>query len=347
MVARIIKGKDILGLIKYNEKEKSRVLYAQYINDVKDSEALTRQDKIEVFQAYIGLNPSITKPTFHVSLNPDPQDQLDDDQLQALGQDYMAGMNYGEQPYLIYKHEDIDRVHIHIVSVNIGIDGKVINSSNERYRSEAIRKQLEVKYRLNKAGEKEKKSWPPLTPINLTAIRYGKTDTKNAIAHVVCGAIRGFTIPSLAAFRSLLNYYRVTVEEVKDKHEVNKTVGLFYAIINAGGDKVSTRIKASKIDQAVCYESLTENFARGRQDIKARNLEAGFRERIRQALASEQGGSLQDFKAVLAQQGLQVVHQVNKEKKHPDLAFIDLHAKTVLNGQMLGLAFPVSFFPGK
>jgi hypothetical protein len=342
MVARIIKGKDILGLVKYNEKAKSTVLYAQYINEAKDAGALTRKEMVETFQAYIRLNPAICKPTFHVSLNPDPQDQLDDGQLQALGREYMAGMHYGDQPYLIYKHEDIDRVHIHIVSVNIGLDGKVINSSNERYRSEAIRKQLEAKYQLKKAGDKEKKSLALLAPVNLAAIKYGKTDTKSAIAQVVRAATRDFIFPSLTEFRSLLHYYRVTVDEVKDKQELPKTLGLFYAIINEVGQKVSTRIKASKIDPAACYGSLAEKFAQGRQEIAARNLLEGTRKKIRAVLASGQEWSARDFKSQLARLGLQVVYQAGKDHKQADLAFIDLQAKTVLSGQTLGLAFPDS-----
>lgn len=340
MVARIIKGKNILGLIRYNEKAKSTVLYAQYINEAKDARALTRKDKVDTFQAYMRLNPAVTKPTFHVSLNPDPQDILDDDQLQALGREYMAGMHYGDQPYLIYKHEDIDRVHIHIVSVNIGLDGKVINSSNERYRSEAIRKHLEDKYQLKKAGDKAKKSLTLLAPINLTAIKYGKTNTKNAIAQVVCAATRDFIFPSLAAFRSLLRYYRVTVEEVKDKQELPETLGLFYAVINEVGQKVSTRIKASKIDPAACYGPLREKFAQGRQEIAARNLKEATREKISAVLASSQAWSPQDFKRRLAGRGLQVVYQVHNDNNQPDLAFIDFQAKTVLTGQTLGLAFP-------
>jgi Relaxase/Mobilisation nuclease domain len=264
MVARIIKGKDIGGLVKYHEKEKSSVLYSQYINDAREPEELTVKDKVEALQAYIGLNPAVAKPTFHVSLNPDPQDKLSDDQLQAIGREYMEAMNYGQQPYLIYKHEDIDRVHIHIVSVNIGIDGKVINSSHERYRSEAVRKQLEVKYQLVKAGDKTRKDRQVLVPIEVAAIAYGKTDTKSAIARVVGFVLRDFAFSSMPEFRALLNFYHVTVDEVKDSQEPGKTIGLCYAVINEKGEKVSARIKASALGQGMGYEALLKKFAQGK-----------------------------------------------------------------------------------
>lgn len=259
MVARIIKGKDICGLLKYHEKEKSSLLYSQYINDAKDADALTLQDKIEALQAYIGLNPTIAKPAFHVSLNPDPQDRLGDNQLQAIGQEYMQGMHYGQQPYLIYKHEDIDRVHIHIVSVNIAIDGKVIDSSHERYRSEQVRKQLEIKYGLIRAGDKAKKKGQPPAPIPVAAIAYGKTDTASAIARVVGLAIRAGRFSSMSEFRALLHPYHVTVDEVRNGPD--KTIGLCYAVTNEKGEKVSARIKASALGPGMGYEALLKKFA--------------------------------------------------------------------------------------
>jgi Relaxase/Mobilisation nuclease domain len=340
MVARIIKGKNIAGLVKYNEKEKSSVLYSQYINDAKDAGELTLQDKIEVLQAYIRLNPGVAKPTFHVSLNPDPEDKLDDDQLRAIGQEYMTAMNYGHQPYLIYKHEDLARVHLHIVSVNIGLDGRVINSSHERYRSETIRKQLELKYHLVKAGDKARAERPVLAPIDVAAIVYGQTDTKSALARVVRQAAREFTFTSLPAFRALLNYYQVTVDEVRDSQDPDKTMGLFYAVINARGEKVSARLKASSLGPGLGYEALVSKFEQGSRALADQNLIPLISGRIAAALDASAGLSLQDFQAHLSQQGLQVVYRLKKEQKLPDLTFIDIHTKTVLPHQALEPALP-------
>ena len=61
-------------------------------------------------------------------------------------------MGYGNQPYLTFKHEDIDRHHLHIVTVNVGEDGKRINQDYLFRRSERVRKELEQKYGLYPAG---------------------------------------------------------------------------------------------------------------------------------------------------------------------------------------------------
>ncbi|MCS3335591.1 relaxase/mobilization nuclease domain-containing protein [Bacteroides xylanisolvens] len=63
---------------------------------------------------------------------------LTDEQLTAIGQEYMEKMGYGNQPYIIYRHEDIGRPHIHIVSLRIDEQGKKIKDYKEWQRSTAV-----------------------------------------------------------------------------------------------------------------------------------------------------------------------------------------------------------------
>ncbi|MBC3538962.1 relaxase/mobilization nuclease domain-containing protein [Rufibacter sediminis] len=339
MVARIIRGKDIVGLIKYNEKEHSSVLYAQLINDLKDPEELTLQDKIQGLQAYLRLNPKIGKPTFHVSLNPDPEDRLSDEQLTEIAREYLERMNYGQQPYLIYKHEDIERTHLHLVSVSIGLDGKAIPSSQDRYRSEEIRKDLEAKYGLVPAGEKISKGKNVFEPIDVPAIEYGKTDTKSAIASVVRSAAREYRFSSLAEYKALLNQYHVTVEEVTVPNDPSKTLGLFYGIINPAGERVGSRIKASSIGKEVGWPALSAKFTVDERKIRDSNVRATLCGKITAVLTAYPYLTLAHFKERLQEQGIQVVCRESKEKGLAGLTFIDAHTKTVLDSQALGSAY--------
>ena len=339
MVARIVRGKDIIGLIRYNEKEKSSILYAQLINDAKDTEALTLKDKVQAFQAYINLNPKLTKPTFHVSLNPDPNDKLTDEQLEEIGQEYMERMHYGAQPYIIYKHADIDRIHIHVISVSIGLNGKAIPSSNDRYRSEEIRKDLEVNFNLVNAGEKVRQGQNVFAPIDVAAIEYGKTDTKSAIAAVVRSATRDYKFTSLPEFRALLNQYNVTLDEVKDGSDPEKTLGLFYSVINQEGEKVSARIKASKIGSGVGYGALLAKFSQDEKLIEEGNLKSVLSQKINGVLQAYPYLPQTDFKARLQEQGIQAVLRNTSEGRLYGITFIDTNTKAVLNGRSLGKAF--------
>ena len=100
---------------------------------------------IKSFEPYHAANKRTEKPVLHISLNPHPDDKLSNEQLSSIAQEYMDRMGYSDQPYLVYKHEDIDRHHLHIVSVRVNENGKKLDDSYEKRRSEKICKELEQK----------------------------------------------------------------------------------------------------------------------------------------------------------------------------------------------------------
>jgi hypothetical protein len=103
---------------------------------------------LQSFEPYLLANKQTGKPVLHVSLNPDPKDKLSDEQLLEIAQIYMQKMGYGEQPYIVFKHEDIERHHLHIVSLRVDKDGKKINDKFEHRHSMDICRELEQKYGL-------------------------------------------------------------------------------------------------------------------------------------------------------------------------------------------------------
>ena len=62
------------------------------------------------------MRSKVEKPVVHISLNPHPDDMLTDTELQDIAREYLEKMGFGNQPYMVYKHEDIDRHHLHIVT---------------------------------------------------------------------------------------------------------------------------------------------------------------------------------------------------------------------------------------
>jgi len=67
------------------------------------------------------LNPRVKNKCLHISFNPSTDDylKLGDKMTQVEIDKLMQHMGYGNQPYFIYKHKDLDRVHFHIVSSRI------------------------------------------------------------------------------------------------------------------------------------------------------------------------------------------------------------------------------------
>ncbi|WP_308224909.1 relaxase/mobilization nuclease domain-containing protein [Flavobacterium sp. J372] len=135
MVAKINRGKSLLGAIKYNlekvDQGNGSILSTSKIIESADGSYNIDQFS-RSFQPYLMANRKTEKPILHISLNPDPKDKVSADTLRELAQDYMRQMGYSNQPFAVFKHTDIDRTHIHIVSVCVNEQGKKISDTFEK-----------------------------------------------------------------------------------------------------------------------------------------------------------------------------------------------------------------------
>jgi len=86
------------------------------------------------------------KDTFHASINPGPTDGFNDDKALSFARELMDELGYAGQPFVLYRHDDTDRTHYHIVSSRIGPDGKKIDDSLEGVRCARIMEKLAEKY---------------------------------------------------------------------------------------------------------------------------------------------------------------------------------------------------------
>ena len=127
MVANITTGKDVYGALAYNQEKVDRgdgkVLLTHIVREPADGRfnvAATAEDLLRWMPSHYRTE----KPVVHVSLNPAPEDRLDDGQLAEIAGAYMERMGWGGQPYIVFKHTDIGREHIHIVSVQVAQDGR-------------------------------------------------------------------------------------------------------------------------------------------------------------------------------------------------------------------------------
>ena len=118
MVAKISIGNSLYGALAYNGEKineaKGRLLTTNCIyNDGTGTMDIHRA--MEDFLALMPVRSKVEKPVVHISLNPHPDDILTDTELQDIAWEYLEKMGFGNQPYLVFKHEDIDRHHLHIV----------------------------------------------------------------------------------------------------------------------------------------------------------------------------------------------------------------------------------------
>src|SRR6478735_2966802 len=108
MVTIIGSGEVIRGAISYNEnkvKDGDAKLLAA-VRYPKDSDQLSFKEKLNVLQRQADLRPSVDHKCVHISVNFDSADSLTKEQLLEIATQYMEGIGFGEQPYLVYEHTD-------------------------------------------------------------------------------------------------------------------------------------------------------------------------------------------------------------------------------------------------
>lgn len=146
MVAKISVGSSLYGALSYNgekiNKEEGRVLSTNKIYVPPDGK-IGIPEMVEDFKNYMPKTGRTKKPVLHISLNPHPDDVLSDSDLTNIAREYLDKLGFGEQPYIIYKHTDIERHHIHIVTVNVDEQGKRLNMDFIHRRSKKATTEIE------------------------------------------------------------------------------------------------------------------------------------------------------------------------------------------------------------
>jgi len=102
-------------------------------------------------------NAKAQNKCLHISVNPSKSDSLvlDDQTIRLEIRQMMEYMGYGNQPYLVYKHKDLDRVHFHVVSTRIdSVTGKKIKDNYEEVKMQRFIQELEQKYDLKQEEPK-------------------------------------------------------------------------------------------------------------------------------------------------------------------------------------------------
>ena len=146
MIAKQIKGKDFYGLLVYNQKKveqgEADVLDANI--DLDSTVEMTKE-----FNLVRQLRPRLGKAVYHVSLNLPPDEKMSDKEFVSMGLDYLTGMGFDDNQYIIYRHEDQSHHHIHIVANRVKLSGALVSDSNDYERSERLVRKLEKKYGLS------------------------------------------------------------------------------------------------------------------------------------------------------------------------------------------------------
>ncbi|HEY8659466.1 MAG TPA: relaxase/mobilization nuclease domain-containing protein, partial [Hanamia sp.] len=293
--------------------------------------------KIDGFEKHNRLNKMATTKTLHVSLNFAPSEKLSNIRLIEVANVYMEKIGFGEQPFLVYKHDDAGHPHIHIVSTTIKEDGSRINTHNiGRNQSEKARKEIEQMYGLVKAERQQQLMKPGIKPVDAAKVIYGKSETKRSISNVVGSVFSQYKFTSLPEFNAALKQFNVIADRGKEEGRIYKNRGLVYRILDDYGNKVGVPIKASSIGCKPTMDNLEKKFTTN--EIAREPLKQRTKNTIDECLQSSHN-SIKNLVTALHQKQIYTVLRQNAEGRLYGITFVDNQNKIVFNGSDLGKGY--------
>lgn len=342
MVARISVGKNLYGALAYNQNKVdeggAKVLSAHLLRYPEDGR-FRPDESMRQFLEWMPNHYRTEKPVIHISLNPHPDDVLTDSQLAEIGREYMQRLGYGNQPYLVFKHEDIGRHHIHIVSLRVDSEGRKVSDKFEYRRSKEITELLEQKYGLHPAeGQKKGEEWQ-LKPVDVA-----KGDIKRQIACTVKPLIQLYRFRTTGELRALLSLYNIGVEEVKGETGGRTYHGILYTALDGNGETAATPIKSSRLGRMTGAQQLDKKMQESAAKIKSDPCRERLRPLVAEAL--RQSVDERDFRDRLAKEQIDLVLRRNETGRIYGVTFIDHRSRTVLNGSRLGKEFSANMLNG-
>ena len=341
MIAKISATENLGGALGYNfkkvEKGEANILLAAELYQSKEGR-YTMEDVLADMEALIPKNCRTKKTVFHCSLNPHPDDKISDEQLVQVAREYMEALGYGNQPYIVFKHSDIAREHIHIVSLRVDSRGQKINDKFEKRRSKQITDALERKYNLILSSKVTDKAMKETPKIDTT-----QRNIKEQVANIVRMVLKHYCFCSLGELNAILSAYNLTVEEIRTEFRGKKYDGLVYVLTDGKGNKVSTPINASDIGRGVGYTAVQNRMQKSKQAIKP--LISIIRYRVLQAMRTSPQTE-KDLRSRLEEQGLRVFIRKNESGRIYGITFIDDKEGVALNGSRLGKGYAANIFNG-
>ena len=332
MVAKISTGGSLASALAYNinkvAKEKAQVLSTNMVYCSSTGEFKTRE-VLKHFEIFMPKKYRTENPMFHVSLNPHPDGKLSDNELMVIAEEYIEKMGYGDQPYIIFKHEDISRHHIHIVSTRVSEQGKKINDKFERRRSKDITRQLEQKYGLKTAEKAVKPQSSELKTVDVNA-----GNVKQQVEDAVREVIKKYHFLTFTEYKAVLSKLNITAEEVNGSQYGKPFSGVVYSATDNDDNKVGNPFNSATLGKFAGSEALAKKYATSKEHIEKNRLGSPLRNAIDRSFVG--ATTKEQLRYNLFENGIGVVYRENEEGRLYGITFIDHNTGAVLNGSRIG-----------
>lgn len=255
MVIVIHQASSTSNAFFYNErkaKEGKATFYHSRNTSSANPFIYSAQHRHQIFKRIEDSNTRVKNKGLHISFNPTMGDmiRLGEKGIRTELDNLMKQLGYGNQPYLIYRHADIDRVHFHIVSTRIDRQtGKKIKDNFEKEKVQKFIKELEKTYLLTNDEPKEK--------INLKFTAYSK-NLKQNLENLFSELNRMDFITSKQMYNDALKLFHIEIRQVQNGHLVFVTDG--------NGNPIRHPIKMSDFEERPRFYQMKGKVERIRLD---------------------------------------------------------------------------------
>lgn len=222
MVIVIHQASSTANAFFYNErkaKEGKATFYHSRNTSSANPFIYSAQHRHQIFKRIEDSNTRVKNKGLHISFNPTMNDmiRIGEKGIRNELDNLMKQLGYGSQPYLVYRHADIDRVHFHIVSTRIDKQtGIKIKDNFEKEKVQKFIKELEQTYQLTNNEPKEK--------INLKFTAYSR-NLKLNLENLFTELNRMDFITNKQMYNDALKLFHIEIRQVQKGHLVFVTDG--------------------------------------------------------------------------------------------------------------------------
>lgn len=164
----------------------------------------------ETFRKYERRNIRTENLSFHMSVNPAHDENLSEEQIKEFISDIMKGLGYGNQPYAVFRHTDIDREHFHVVSVRVNDQGRKIHDFQENKRCLQLLSAVAPKYGLKVGnGDGERYASMGIDPRRFNPVGGNIMEQMRIIAQECCK----YHMTSFAQFKLIMQAHGLEVTD--------------------------------------------------------------------------------------------------------------------------------------
>lgn len=156
------------GTLDYNEKkvaEKKAAIIG--VKNIPGDDMLSIRS---VFERLERRNIRTANVSFQMAISPnanDPSEKYSDAEAMRMAEKVMKRLGYGDQPFVVVRHNDIEREHYHVISIRVNEQGRKIKDYHEEMDLQKIMKELKKEFHFEigdgQKKEKEMKRSPDLT----------------------------------------------------------------------------------------------------------------------------------------------------------------------------------------